>query len=100
MFKKKAKANILEEKRAKLFELKSQANNAVHVVSSTIYNLELINKEIDDTVTEIDEYTKHLAETRSALDKDRRYNTAIIDNFTKLISVDDELTESEKEANV
>lgn len=99
MFKKKAKlVSILDEKRAKLFDLKAQANCAVNIVSSTISNLELINQEIDDTVTEIDEYTKQLVETREALDKDRRYNTAIIANFSKLLVVDDEPTE--KEADV
>lgn len=89
MFKKKAQiVSILDEKRAKLFDLKTQANSAVNIVSSTISNLELINQEIDDTVSEIDEYTKQLVETRDALDKDRKYNTAIIANFSRLLDVD------------
>jgi cytolysin (calcineurin-like family phosphatase) len=88
-FNKKAVGQIdmLAEKQAKLQHLKSQADNAIHLVTQTINDLEYTNQEIDATVDEIDDYIANLSTTRNALDKNRKYNTAIIANFSKLLEV-------------
>lgn len=97
LFQKNVAHDILVEKTAKLNELEAQANRAANLVTSTIAGLELVNQEIDDTVAEIDEYAEKLMSTRSALSKNRRHNTAIITNFSKLLQVEDaEEDQSEK----
>ena len=85
----KTKIDVLAEKNSKLNELKSQADFAVGVVTSTISSLELINQEYDDTINEIDTYVAQLANTRDSMSKHRKYNTAIIANFSKLLDVED-----------
>jgi hypothetical protein len=79
----------LAEKVSKLNELKTQADFAVGIVTSTISGLELINQELDDTISEIDTYVAQLNETRESMNKNRKYNTAIIANFSKLLEVEE-----------
>lgn len=79
--------DMLTEKQAKLEKLKSQADNAISLVTQTMKDLEYTNQEIDATVVEIDDYISKLSTTRSCLDKNRKYNTAIIANFSKLLEV-------------
>ena len=86
---KKNPIDVLSEKNSKLNELKTQADVAVGIVTSTISNLELINQEYDDTIDEIDSYVAQLNETRESMSKNRKYNTAIIANFSKLLEVED-----------
>lgn len=83
------KIDVLAEKNSKLNELKIQAEAAVDVVTKTISNLELINQELDDTINDIDNYVAQLTETRKSMDKNRKYNTAIIANFSKLLEVEE-----------
>lgn len=90
LFKKQTVHDILLEKNVKLEELTAQAEAASDLVTRTISGLELVNQEIDDTVAEIDEYTKKLSQTRSALSRNRRRNAAVINNFSKLLYVDEE----------
>lgn len=85
--KKKKVRDILVEKNAKLEELTAQATAAVDLVTRTISGLELVNQEIDDTVSEIDIYMVELAKTRDALNKNRTNNRAIVANFAKLLEV-------------
>ena len=80
--------DILQEKKAVLADLSQQANSAVDLVSRTINSLGLINQEIEDTVAEIESYTKELEGTRDALEKQRKNNTALIANFSKLLEVE------------
>ena len=89
--KKKVKTiDILSQKKSTLNRLKVEADMAIGIVTSTISNLELINQEYDDTVAEIDNYMAQLAETRESMNKNRKYNTAIIANFSKLLEVNEE----------
>ena len=81
--------DVLSEKVSKLNSLKNEADIAVGVVTSTINNLELINQEYDDTIAEIDSYVAQLNATRESMNKNRKYNTAIIANFSKLLEVDE-----------
>ena len=80
--------DILQEKKTVLADLSQQANSAVDLVSRTINSLGLINQEIEDTVAEIESYTKELEGTRDALEKQRKNNTAVIANFSKLLEVE------------
>lgn len=80
----------LTEMQNKLTQLQSDANYAINIVVNTINSLEFTNQEIDETVVEIDDYISKLSTTRSCLDKNRKYNTAIIANFSKLLEVNEE----------
>lgn len=80
--------DILQEKKTVLADLSQQANSAVDLVSRTINSLGLINQEIEDTVAEIESYTKELEGTRDALEKQRKNNTALIANFSKFLEVE------------
>lgn len=80
----------LTEMQNKLTQLQSDANYAINIVVNTINSLEFTNQEIDETVVEIDDYISKLSTTRSCLDKNRKYNTAIIANFSKLLEVSEE----------
>ena len=91
MFGRKKKIDVLSEKVSKMNELKHQADDAVGVVTRTISGLELINQEIDDTINEIDIYVGKLSETRDSMSKNRKYNTAIIANFSKLLEVNEDM---------
>lgn len=81
--------DVLSEKVSKLNTLKNEADVAIGVVTSTINNLELINQEYDDTIAEIDNYVAQLNATRDSMNKNRKYNTAIIANFSKLLEVEE-----------
>ena len=81
--------DVLSEKVSKLNSLKNEADIAIGVVTSTINNLELINQEYDDTIAEIDSYVAQLNATRDSMNKNRKYNTAIIANFSKLLEVEE-----------
>ena len=85
---KKKPVDVLAVNQAKLKFLKARANNAIEVVTRTISFLEQNNKEIDETVIEIDDYVAKLSDTRNALVNDRKYNAAIITNFSKLLEVE------------
>lgn len=86
---KKKPVDVLSEKVSKLNELKVQSDMSISLVTSTISGLELINQEYDDTIAEIESYVAQLNETRDSMSKNRRYNTAIIANFSKLLEVDE-----------
>lgn len=89
--KKKVKTvDVLSQKKSTLNRLKVEADMAIGVVTSTISNLELINQEYDDTIADIDNYVAQLTETRESMSKSRKYNTAIIANFSKLLEVNEE----------
>lgn len=82
--------DVLSQKKSALNRLKVEADIAIGIVTSTISNLELINQEYDDTIADIDNYVAQLYETRENMSKNRKYNTAIISNFSKLLEVDEE----------
>lgn len=80
----------LTEMQTKLTQLQSDSNHAINIVVNTINSLEFTNQEIDETVVEIDDYISKLSTTRSCLDKNRKYNTAVIANFSKLLEVSED----------
>lgn len=80
--------DILQEKKATLVSLSQQADSAVDLVSRTINSLSLINQEIEDNVAEIESYTRELEDTRVSLEKQRKNNTALIANFSKLLETE------------
>lgn len=82
--------DMLTAKQAKLEKLKSQADNAISLVTQTMKDLEYTNQEIDATVVEIDDYMTKLSATRDSLNKNRKHNAVIIANFAKLLDVNEE----------
>lgn len=80
--------DILQEKTNEVALLTRQANDAVDLVTRTISSLELINQQLDGAMQEIDEYTENLAKTRENMSKQRSHNSAIISNFSKLLSTE------------
>lgn len=81
--------DILQEKTNEVALLTRQANDAVDLVTRTISSLELINQQLDGAMQEIDEYTENLAKTRDNMSKQRSHNSAIISNFSKLLSTEE-----------
>lgn len=81
--------DILQEKTNEVALLTRQANDAVDLVTRTISSLELINQQLDGAMQEIDEYTENLAKTRENMSKQRSHNSAIISNFSKLLSTEE-----------
>ena len=79
--------DMLVAKQAKLQKLTAKADNAINLVTRTINDLDNTNQEIDATVVEIDDYIAKLSTTRDSLARNRRYNNAIISNFSKLLEV-------------
>lgn len=84
-----APTDILQEKTNEVALLTRQANDAVDLVTRTISSLELINQQLDGAMQEIDEYTENLAKTRENMSKQRSHNSAIISNFSKLLSTEE-----------
>lgn len=81
--------DILQEKTNEVALLTRQANDAVDLVTRTISSLELINQQLDGAMQEIDEYTENLVKTRENMSKQRSHNSAIISNFSKLLSTEE-----------
>jgi len=85
--KNKTATDLLQEKQNEVARLSREANAAVDLVTRTMDNLGGINQQIDNAVSEIDDYTKELTATRNAMVKQRCANAAIIANFAKLLDV-------------
>lgn len=92
---KKVYVDIISEKEKKLHQLQSDAESAVNIVTRAISGLELVNQEIEDTKSEIDEYISQLTEQRDTLIHNQKRNSVVIKNFSKLLSVDEAEEESE-----
>ena len=86
---KKIYVDIISEKEKKLHQLQSDAEGAVDIVTRAISGLELVNQEIEDTKSEIDEYISRLTEQRDTLINNQKRNAAVIKNFSKLLSAED-----------
>ena len=95
-----AARDMLHEKSAEIQRLTQEADNAVSLVTQTISNLEVINQQISDGMDELDAYANELAKTRQTMARARSHNSAIIQNFTRLLSVDgaDESPKNEEDA--
>lgn len=70
-------------------------NGGVDGVTRAISGLELVNQEIEDTKSEIDEYISRLTEQRDTLVHNQKRNCVVIKNFSKLLAVDEAEEESE-----
>lgn len=79
-------ADVLRQKQAKLQELTAVTESALSIVTNTISGLELINKEIEDQVSEITAYTNQMMDVKESLERNQVHNAKIIENFTKLLS--------------
>ena len=77
--------DLIQEKEARLCSLKDKSSMAIQLVS----DLDTVNQEIAETVDEINEYISRLADTRDGLDVTRNRNQKIMQNFEKLLCVDD-----------
>ena len=77
--------DLLQEKQAEVAHLARRASEAVDIVTKTMNELEGINQQIDNDLSEIDAYSKELAATRAAMSQQRKNNTTIIANFAKIL---------------
>lgn len=92
---KKIYIDVISENETKLHQLQSDADDAVDVIAHAISGLELVNQEIEDTKSEIDEYISRLTEQRDTLIHSHGRNCVMIKNFSKLLAVDEAEEESE-----
>ena len=60
-----ADADVLAQKKNRLNAYVAQFDKAVSLITDTIDNLGVINRNINDTIQEIDDYQRDLAETKS-----------------------------------
>ena len=81
--------DLIQEKEARLSSLKDKSSMAIQLVQQTVFDLDTVNQEIAETVDEINEYISRLADTRDGLDVTRNRNQKIMQNFEKLLCVDD-----------
>ena len=82
-----ADADVLAQKKNRLNAYVAQYYKAVSLITDTIDNLGVINRNINDTIQEIDDYQRDLAETKAGLTEARDKNDKVIANFQALLSV-------------
>ena len=80
-------ADVLAQKKSRLDSYNAQFDKAVSLITDTIDNLGVISKNISDTIQEIDDYQRELAETKDGLTVAREKNERVIANFQALLSV-------------
>lgn len=80
-------ADVLAQKKSRLDSYNAQFDKAVSLITDTIDNLGVISKNISDTIQEIDDYQRDLAETKAGLTEARDKNDKVIANFQALLSV-------------
>ena len=82
-----ADADVLAQKKNRLNAYVAQFDKAVSLITDTIDNLGVINRNINDTIQEIDDYQRDLAETKAGLTVAREKNERVIANFQALLNV-------------
>ena len=82
-----ADADVLAQKKNRLNAYVAQFDKAVSLITDAIDNLGVINRNINDTIQEIDDYQRDLAETKAGLTEARDKNDKVIANFQALLSV-------------
>ena len=80
-------ADVLAQKKSRLDSYNAQFDKAVSLITDTIDNLGVISKNISDTIQEIDDYQRELAETKDGLTVAREKNELVIANFQALLNV-------------
>ena len=78
-------ADVLAQKKSRLDSYNAQFDKAVSLITDTIDNLGVISKNISDTIQEIDDYQRELAETKDGLTAAREKNDRVIANFQALL---------------
>lgn len=86
-FRTKTSADVLAQKKSRLDSYNAQFDKAVSLITDTIDNLGAISKNISDTIQEIDDYQRELAETKDGLTVAREKNERVIANFQALLNV-------------
>ena len=71
-------ADVLAQKKSRLDSYNAQFDKAVSLITDTIDNLGVISKNISDTIQEIDDYQRELAETKDGLTVAREKNERVI----------------------
>lgn len=84
LFKKKMQ-DVLEQKEAKLSVLTQRSDDAVQLVRSTMNGLDVIDAEIEQTISEIDEIQARMSTARAGLEARRNKNQRIKANFKSLL---------------
>ena len=80
-------ADVLSQKKSRQDSYNAQFDKAVSLITDTIDNLGVISKNISDTIQEIDDYQRELAETKDGLTVAREKNERVIANFQALLNV-------------
>lgn len=84
-FTKSKEPDIMLKKQAQLSRYMAQYDSAVSLVTNTINNLGEINRGIEDTILEIDDYQKGLDATKAGLSEAKAKNDKVIANFRALL---------------
>lgn len=83
----KQQVDVLKQKQAELNTYLGQADAAISIVTDTVNKLVAINETIDFRISEIDEYTTGLLQTKTGLSNAKSRNKRIIENFNALLNV-------------
>lgn len=86
-FRTNTRADVLAQKKSRLESYNAQFDKAVSLITDTIDKLGVINKNIADTIQEINDYQRELAETKDGLTAAREKNELVIANFQALLDV-------------
>lgn len=85
LFKQSKMKDILEQKEAKLASLNQKSTDAVRLVRATLDGLQVVDEEIGQTISEIDEIQTRMSNTKAGLEARRSKNQQIMHNFKSLL---------------
>ena len=85
LFKQSKMQDILEQKEAKLASLNQKSTDAVRLVRATLDGLQVVDEEIGQTISEIDEIQTRMSNTKAGLEARRSKNQQIMHNFKSLL---------------
>lgn len=88
MLGKKKVLDILQAKQAQLDSYTAQFDTAVALVNTTIGNLDQLNRGIEETIKEIEDYQNELEATITGLSNAKTKNDKVIANFKALLCAD------------
>ena len=77
--------DVIALKQQQLIKLNEESGRAIDLVTSTINNLESVNKKIDSQIEEINKLVETLSSIEDGLNQTRLNNTKIIEKFRNLI---------------
>lgn len=88
MTKRRHTLDVLVQKEAKLEFLNQRSTGAVQTILDAMGEFDMIEAEIAQTVTEIDEMQSRMSVTRAGLEARREHNARIRQNFKRLLDVE------------